>query len=51
MTLGHTAGGHWIVEVIWVMPVLVVVVWISIRALIDRRRARAEPRHEQEPPA
>jgi hypothetical protein len=30
--------GHWLAELLYVMPVLVIVVWISIRALLDRRR-------------
>jgi hypothetical protein len=35
-------AGHWIAEVIYVVPVVVIVTWISIRALIDRRRVRRE---------
>jgi hypothetical protein len=36
--------GHWLADLLYVMPVLVIVVWISIRAIIDRRAARREPR-------
>ena len=35
--------GHWLAELMYVMPVLVIVVWISIRAILDRRAARREP--------
>jgi hypothetical protein len=44
-------AGHWLAEMLYVLPVLVVVTWISIRAIIDRRRARAAERHEPAPPA
>jgi hypothetical protein len=35
-------AGHWLVELMYVFPVLAVVVWISIRAIIDRRRGGAD---------
>ena len=31
-------AGHWLVELMYVLPVVVIVVWISIRAVLDRRR-------------
>ncbi len=31
--------GHWAADLLYVLPVLVVVAWISIRALLDRRAA------------
>jgi hypothetical protein len=48
MALAH--AGHWLVETLYVVPVVAVVMWISIRSLLDRRRARAEPRREPAPP-
>ena len=30
--------GHWLAELLYLTPVLVIVGWISIRALLDRRR-------------
>ena len=44
-------AGHWLAQLLYVLPVVVVVGWISIRAIIDRRRARAERRHEPAPRA
>ena len=41
MPLAH--AGHWIADLLYVLPVVVVVGWISIRALLDRRRARGDP--------
>ena len=35
-------AGHWLVETLYVMPVVVIVVWISVKALLDRRRERRE---------
>ena len=37
-TLAHV--GHWLAELMYVMPVLAIVVWISIKAIIDRRAER-----------
>jgi hypothetical protein len=42
--------GHWLVELAYVMPVLVVVVWISVRAIIDRRRGGAQADEAEPPP-
>ena len=39
-TLAHV--GHWLAELMYVMPVLAVVVWISIRAILDRRQAKRD---------
>ena len=45
-------AGHWIAELLYVVPVLAVVGWISIRAIIDRRRQAAdEPPAGDPPPA
>ena len=40
MTPAHV--GHWIADVLYVLPVLLVVGWISIRALLDRRAAKRD---------
>ncbi len=40
--LGHSEGGHWIVEALFVAPVVVFVFWISIRTMGDRRREARE---------
>jgi len=40
MILAH--AGHWLADVFYVLPVLVVVGWISIRALLDRRAAKRD---------
>ena len=50
MTLAHAAGGHWIVEFLYVVPVFLVVVFISVRAIIDRRAAAAEESRDEAPP-
>jgi hypothetical protein len=34
--------GHWLAEVLYLAPVLVVVTWISVKAILDRRRERRE---------
>ena len=39
--LAHT--GHWLIQVLYVVPVVVIVVWISIKSVIDRRREDAPP--------
>ena len=41
-------AGHWLAETLYVAPVVVVVGWISIKALLDRRR---EGRDGGDPPA
>jgi uncharacterized membrane protein YoaK (UPF0700 family) len=46
MLLPLAHAGHWLAELMYVMPVLAIVVWISIKAIIDRR---AERRDEPEP--
>ena len=38
MTPVTAHAGPWLAELLYVMPVLVIVVWISIKALLDRRR-------------
>ena len=40
--------GPWLAELMYVLPVLVIVVWISVRAILDRRAARREP-HDAPP--
>ena len=40
MTPGHV--GHWALDLLYVLPVLVVVGFISVRALLDRRAAAHE---------
>lgn len=42
--LAHS--GHWLAELLYIAPVIVIVGWIGIRALVDRRRHRMEPRAE-----
>jgi hypothetical protein len=46
MTPPIAHAGHWLAELLYITPVVVIVTWLSIRALIDRRRERAE----QQPP-
>jgi hypothetical protein len=36
-------AGHWLAQLMYVAPVLAIVGWISIRALLDRRAAKREP--------
>ena len=48
MTVAHV--GHWLLDVIYVLPVLVVVAWISIRALLDKRAASREATPAPAPP-
>ena len=55
LPLAHV--GHWLVEMAYVLPVIVIVVWISIKALLDRRNegreataAPAEPGRSPDPP-
>ena len=35
-------AGHWLAEVLYLGPVIVIVGWISIKALLDRRRGDAD---------
>jgi hypothetical protein len=41
--------GHWIAELLYLVPVIVVVGWIVLRALLDRRRAGPDPGTDAEP--
>ena len=34
--------GHWLIDALYTMPVVVIVVWISIRTVLDRRREARE---------
>ena len=47
--LAHAAGGHWLIDFAYLAPVIVIVVWISVKALLDRRRADAEVTPAREP--
>ena len=40
VTLAH--AGHWLVEVMYLLPVVIVVGFITFRAIVDRRRERRE---------
>ncbi len=40
MPLAH--AGHWLVETLYVAPVVVIVLWISAKTVIDRRREARE---------
>ena len=40
MPLAH--AGDWLVSLIYMGPVIVIVVWISINSIRDRRRERRE---------
>ncbi len=31
-------AGHWLIEALYVLPVVVVVLWISVKSVLDRRR-------------
>ena len=55
LPLAHVS--HWLVEMAYVLPVVVIVVWISIKALIDRRNegreatgVPADPGRSPDPP-
>jgi len=43
MIVPFAHAGHWLVETLYLLPVFVVVGWKSVRALVDRRRAKREP--------
>ena len=43
--------GHWALDLLYVAPVLVVVGFISVRAILDRRAAAAERTRAPDPPA
>lgn len=36
--------GHWLAELMYVAPVVVIVGWIGVRSLLDRREERREER-------
>ena len=40
MPLAH--AGHWLIETLYVAPVVVIVLWISAKTVIDRRREERE---------
>ena len=41
LPLAHV--GHWLIDALYTLPVVVIVVWISIKTVLDRRReARGE---------
>jgi uncharacterized membrane protein len=40
MVLAH--AGDWLVDSIFVAPVVVAVVWVSIKSIVERRREAAE---------
>jgi hypothetical protein len=46
MTFPLAHVGHWLAELMYVAPVVVIVGWLSIRALLDRRR-EPDDEHEQ----
>ncbi len=48
--LAHIASGHWYEALLYVAPVVVIVGWISVKALLDRRRERRGAR-DAPPPA
>ena len=35
--------GHWALDLFYVLPVLVVVAWIGVRALLDKRAEKRDP--------
>lgn len=49
MPLAH--AGNWVVDTIFVAPVLIVVLWVSIKTLIERRREAAEDSAPREGPS
>jgi hypothetical protein len=40
MPLAH--AGHWLVNLIYMGPVIAIVAWISINSILERRRERRE---------
>ena len=38
MLLAHS--GHWLANLAFTAPVVLIVVWISVRAIMDRRRGK-----------
>ena len=42
--------GHWVLDLLYVLPVLVVVGFISVRALLDKRATAGEETSAAAPP-
>ena len=51
MMLPLAHAGHWLVEALYVLPVVAVVTWISIKSVLDRRRDAREAAHDTPPAA
>ena len=50
MTVVFGHSGHWLVNLVYVGPVLVIAAWIGIQSLRDRRAAaRGEKPEKKEP--
>ena len=49
MTIELAHAGHWLADLMYVAPVVVLVGWIGIRALLDRRRGDDEPAAPADP--
>ncbi len=50
MPVPSAHAGHWLAEVAYVAPVLIIVGWISVRAILDRRRGEHDDGEAQPPP-
>jgi hypothetical protein len=48
MTLPLAHAGHWLAELMYVAPVVVIVGWIGVRSLLDRRQERREAAEGQD---
>ena len=44
MTMPIAHSGHWLVNLIYMGPVIAIVTWISINSILERRRERREAR-------
>ena len=42
--------GHWLLDLLYVVPVLIVVGFIAVRAILDRRAEANEAKREPAPP-
>jgi len=42
MTVVLAHAGHWLAELLYLLPVFVVVGWLSGRALLEQRRSRRQ---------
>ena len=51
MTFFLAHAGHWLVNLLYMAPVVIVVGWLSVRAIADRRRERREAAGSAPPPA